>query len=332
MEVADKKNIDISKALHWCRNNTNLIILLVMVLIGALTSEAFFTWSNLMNLFRRVAINGIMAIGFTITLLIGGFDLSIGATLSMGAVFAIGISNTLSDGGLDPNASYMIGMCVALLAGTLMGLFNGLMMKITRGGSGEAFLITMATSFIGTAIALTYCKGLDLYARNTPAWYRNIGMGEIAGFPTAALIWIILLIIFQVIIKKTQLGRKMLLCGANRSSAFLAGVDIGKLKLFGFAIAGLFAAFAGIMLTARTTAGGPNSGAGGDFDATIASIIGGNSLIGGHGGMTQVFIGTLIYGLITNILNLLGVESAVQYIFKGAILLLAICLDHIKER
>lgn len=309
---------------NWIKNNINLVILILMIIIGALMNESFFTVSNLMNLLRRVAINGIMAIGFTMTLLIGGFDLSIGSTLSMAAVFAVGISNT--------TGNYLIGIAVALLSGILMGFFNGLMMKITRGASGEAFLITMATSFIGTAIALTYCNGLDLYANKPPKWYRAIGMGEIAGFPVAALIWIILMVIFQIIIKKTKLGRRMLLCGANRSSAFLAGVDIGKLKIFGFTIAGLLAAVSGIILTARTTAGGPNSGAGGDFDAAIASIIGGNSLIGGHGGMVQVLIGTLIYGLITNILNLNGVESAVQYIVKGAVLLLAICLDNLKER
>lgn len=322
--MENKKSISMKSILKWCQNNINLVILILMIIVGAVMSDAFLSMSNLTNLFRRVAINGIMAIGFTMTLLIGGFDLSIGSTLSMGAVFAIGISNT--------TGSYVAGIAVALLSGILMGFLNGCMMRLTRGGSGEAFLITMATSFIGTAIALTYCKGLDLYAKNPPQWYRNIGMGELLGFPVAALIWIILMVIFQVIIKKTKLGRRMLLCGANPSSAFLVGVDVGKLKILGFTIAGLLAAVSGIILTARTTAGGPNSGAGGDFDAAIASIIGGNSLIGGHGGMVQVFIGTLIYGLITNILNLRGVESAVQYIVKGAVLLLAICLDNLKER
>ena len=195
--MENKKSISMKSILKWCQNNINLVILILMIIVGAVMSDAFLSMSNLTNLFRRVAINGIMAIGFTMTLLIGGFDLSIGSTLSMGAVFAIGISNT--------TGSYVAGIAVALLSGILMGFLNGCMMRLTRGGSGEAFLITMATSFIGTAIALTYCKGLDLYAKNPPQWYRNIGMGELLGFPVAALIWIILMVVFQVIIKKTKL-------------------------------------------------------------------------------------------------------------------------------
>ena len=99
-----------------------------------------------------------------------------------------------------------------------------------------------------------------------------------------------------------------------------------------FAIAGLMSAFAAVIMASRTTGASPNSGAGGDFDAAIASIIGGNSLVGGKGGMVQVLIGAIIYGLITNILNLMGVASVVQYIVKGGVLLLAICLDNLKKR
>jgi ribose/xylose/arabinose/galactoside ABC-type transport system permease subunit len=104
------------------------------------------------------------------------------------------------------------------------------------------------------------------------------------------------------------------------------------MKLIGFTIAGLMAAVAAIIMTSRTTAASPYSGNGADFDAAIASIVGGNSLVGGKGGMVQVLIGVMIYGLITNILNLTGVDSVVQYIVKGAVLLLAICLDKLKRR
>lgn len=312
-----------NRAGGWARDNTNLLLLIALVIAGALLSENFFSWTNLMNLMRRVSVNGVMAIGFTMTLLVGGFDLSIGATLSMCAVLCVGIEKS--------SGSAALGMAVAIGAGLAMGALNGGLMMLTRGGSGEAFLITLATGMVGTAIALTYCSGLDIYGVNA-AWYKAVGQGNVATFPIAAIIWIVLMVIMQVIIKKTRFGRNMLLSGANKKSAFLVGIDVNAMKFTGFALAGVMAAVAAIIMTARTTAASPYSGNGADFDAAIASIVGGNSLVGGKGGMVQVLIGVMIYGLITNILNLTGVDSVVQYIVKGAILLLAICLDKLNRR
>ena len=321
--MSDAKQSKWARIGGWSRDNTNLLLLIALIIAGALLSENFFSWTNLMNLMRRISVNGVMAIGFTMTLLVGGFDLSIGATLSMCAVLCVGIEKT--------SGSAALGMTVAICAGLAMGALNGILMMITRGGSGEAFLITLATGMVGTAIALTYCSGLDIYGVNAD-WYKAIGQGNVATFPIAAIIWIVLMVIMQVIIKKTQFGRRMILSGANKTSAYLVGIDVNGMKLFGFTMAGLMAALAAIIMTSRTTAASPYSGNGADFDAAIASIVGGNSLVGGKGGMVQVLIGVMIYGLITNILNLTGVDSVVQYIVKGLILLLAICLDKLNRR
>jgi ribose transport system permease protein len=321
--MSDAKESKWARIGGWSRDHTNLLLLITLIIAGALLSENFFSWTNLMNLMRRISVNGVMAIGFTMTLLVGGFDLSIGATLSMCAVLCVGIEKT--------SGSAALGMTVAICAGLAMGAFNGILMMITRGGSGEAFLITLATGMVGTAIALTYCSGLDIYGVNAD-WYKAIGQGNVATFPIAAIIWIVLMVIMQVIIKKTQFGRRMILSGANKKSAYLVGIDVNGMKLFGFTMAGLMAALAAIIMTSRTTAASPYSGNGADFDAAIASIVGGNSLVGGKGGMVQVLIGVMIYGLITNILNLTGIDSVVQYIVKGLILLLAICLDKLNRR
>jgi ribose/xylose/arabinose/galactoside ABC-type transport system permease subunit len=311
------------KMLSWFRDNTNLLILLVMIAAGSVMTEHFFTLDNIMNLFSRVSINGIMAIGFTLTFLVGGFDLSIGSTLSLAAVLCIGIEKKT---GLPA-----IGFLAALAAGAGMGLLNGILMKITRGEAGEAFLITLGTSLVGTSLALTYCNGLDIYG-TAASWYKLLGQGRIGRLPVATCCWFVIMIIVQIVIKRTVAGRHMLLTGANKHAAFLSGVNVGRIKIIAFTLAGILAAVAAIIMAARTTAASPRSGSGADFDAAIATIIGGNSLIDGKGGMIQVFIGVLIYGLITNILNLMGVESHVQYIVKGAILLFAICLDKLKKR
>ena len=312
----------------WVTDNINLVFLIVMVLVGCLASENFFRWDNLMNLFRRITVNGIMAVGFTMTLLVGGFDLSIGSIMSLCAVLLIGVGNTTQN--------FPLALLVCVAAGLAMGLVNGLLMKLTRGGSGEAFLITLATGMVAASLAKHYCNGSELYYKFRSGVgagvFEKIGQGSVLTIPICSLIWIAIMILFQIIIKKTQLGRNVLLTGANKNSAYLSGVNVGALKVMAFAIAGLMSAFAAVIMASRTTGASPNSGAGGDFDAAIASIIGGNSLVGGKGGMVQVLIGAIIYGLITNILNLMGVASVVQYIVKGGVLLLAICLDNLKKR
>jgi ribose/xylose/arabinose/galactoside ABC-type transport system permease subunit len=310
--------------LFWCRDNTNLLFLFVMVIIGSAVTEHFFTLANLINLFNRISINGIMAVGFTLTFLVGGFDLSIGSTLSLAAVLCIGMEKK--------TGVPLFGFLTAILAGAGMGLFNGILLRLTRGESGEAFLITLGTSLVGTSLALTYCSGLDVYGPGAP-WYKIIGQGRIGGLlPAATFIWFIIMILVQIIIKRTMVGKHMLLTGANKHAAFLSGINVGRMKMLAFTCAGILASIAAIVMVARTTAASPRSGTGADFDAAVATIIGGNSIIDGKGGMVQVFIGVLIYGLITNILNLLTVESHVQYIVKGAVLLLVICLDKLKER
>lgn len=307
----------------WARNNTNLILLLAMILIGAFSSSAFFTADNIMNVLRRITVNGIMAVGFTMTLLVNGFDLSIGHTLSLAAVLCVGIEKATGSAGL--------GVTAAMGAGLAMGLINGLLMKLTRGGSGEAFLITLATGLVANALATWYCNGSEIYGVEAE-WYQAIGQGSFLGVPICVIIWVALMVLMQILIKKTNFGKRVLFTGANKKTAYLSGIDVGLMKVIAFTIAGVCAAIAAIVMSSRTTGASPNSGANGDFDAAIASIVGGNALYGGHGGMVQVFIGTVIYGLITNILNLLNVASSVQFIFKGAILLLAICLDSIKRR
>ena len=140
------------------------------------------------------------------------------------------------------------------------------------------------------------------------------------------------MVILQIIIKKTTFGRKMLLTGANKNSAFLAGVNVGRIKVIAYAIAGLCCGLAAIIYSARFNSASDGAGVGGDFNGAVISIIGGNALYGGHGGMVQVFIGAVTFGLITNILQLLSVSTAVGYIVQGAVLLLAINLDRLKKR
>ena len=312
---------------EWVRNNTNILLMFALIIVGAVTSENFFSGHNLANVLRQITVNGMLAVACTMTLLVNGFDLSIGHCMALCAVLCIGVEKNTGSGAA--------GIAIALCAGCVMGLFNGLMMKLTRGGSGEGFMITLATGMMAQALAKWYSQGSEIIRLQIPEaqdWFRVLGQGDLKGFPVCAIIWIVVMVILQILIKKTTFGRKMLLTGANKHSAFLAGINAGRIKVIAYTIAGFCCGIAAVIYAARFNSASDGAGVGGDFNGAVCSIIGGNALYGGHGGMVQVFIGTVTFGLITNILQLLGVSTAVQYIVQGAILLLAINLDNLKKR
>ena len=312
---------------EWVKNNTNILLMFALIIVGALTSESFFSGHNLANVLRQITVNGMLAVACTMTLLVNGFDLSIGHCMALCAVLCIGVEKN--------TGSAVNGIIAALCAGLAMGLFNGFLMKLTRGGSGEGFMITLATGMMAQALAKWYSAGSEIIRIQLPEnqdWFRFLGQGDLSGFPVCALIWIVVMAVLQVVIKKTTFGRKMLLTGANKHAAFLAGINAGRVKVIAYAVAGFCCGIAAIIYAARFTSASDGAGVGGDFNGAVCSIIGGNALYGGHGGMIQVFIGTVTFGLITNILQLLGVDTAVQYIVQGAVLLLAINLDHLKKR
>ena len=311
----------------WIKNNTNILLMFVLIIVGAIVSENFFKASNLFNVLRQITVNGMLAVACTMTLLVNGFDLSIGHNMALCAVLCIGFEK--SYGGVAA-------IIVALAAGATMGLVNGLLVKLTRGESSEGFMITLASGMMAQALAKWYCGGSEIIRPQIPEsqdWFRVLGQGNtIGGFPVCALIWIAVMVILQIIVKKTTFGRKMLLSGANKKSAYLAGINVGAIKVIAYTVAGLCCGIAAIIYAARFNSANDGSGVGGDFNGAVISIIGGNALYGGHGGMVQVFIGAVTFGLITNILQLMGISSAVQFIVQGAILLLAINLDRLKKR
>ncbi len=312
----------------WIKNNTNILLMFLLIIVGAIASENFFSTGNLFNVLRQVTINGMLAVACTMTLLVNGFDLSIGHVMALSAVLCIGFEKSTGSG--------VIAIIVACAAGAAMGLLNGFLMKLTRGGSGEGFMITLATGMMAQALAKWYCNGSEIIRVQIPEeldWFRVLGQGNtIGGFPVCALIWISIMLILQIIIKKTTFGRRMLLTGANKKSAYLAGINVGRIKVIAYTIAGLCCGIAAVIYSARFNSASDGAGVGGDFNGAVCSIIGGNALYGGHGGMVQVFIGAVTFGLITNILQLLSVSTAVQYIVQGAVLLLAINLDRLKKR
>lgn len=233
MNQTVEKRLDGASVGDWIRNNTNLLLMFALIIVGALTSDNFFSMDNILNVLRRITVNGMLAVACTMTLLVGGFDLSIGHVMALSAVLCIGFEKSTGSGA--------VGIVVALAAGLVLGLINGLLMKLTRGGSGEGFMITLATGMMAQALAKWYCAGSEIIRIDLPAeidWFKQLGQGNLLGFPICTLIWIAVMVILQIVIKKTTFGRQMLLTGANKKSAFLAGINVNRVKVIAYTVAG----------------------------------------------------------------------------------------------
>lgn len=303
--------------------NLNWVILILLILFGILFSDNFSTWNNVSNVLKQVSINGVLAAGFTIVILADGFDLSIGTIISICAVVAVGTLNATK------NTFMAVGVSLAI--GLAFGIFNGILIRIIKGNNSDSFLTTLGTMLLAQSCAYTYSGGFNIYCDNSVESYRFIGKGMFFGIPVLVLIMFTVMVVFEFILKKTTLGRKIKLSGSNRVAVFMSGLNAHNIKIFSFAVTGLCAGIAAIMLTARTGVASPSTGYGYEVDAATAAIIGGNREGGMRGSILKTLTGVLILGLITNIMNLMNINTVIQTISKGIILLIALYTNRMKK-
>lgn len=282
----------------------------------------FLSAGNLTDMLRVVAPVGIMALAMTFVILTAGIDLSVGSTVALsGVVVAMLLRNW--DPGLSPAMHMAAAMGVAVASGTLVGALNG---GLVASMGIQPFIITLA-SMIGI-------RGFSLWlSRN-----ERIGLGvgrDVAGtfgavFSDKALMiasFAVLAAIFAVVLHKTVFGRYVRATGDNALAARYAGLPVKRVQLAVYTLSGFAAAVAGVLLAARTTTGDPNAGIAVELDVIAVVVIGGTSLAGGKGGIGGTVVGTLIVGILTNILGLKNVDSNAQLMIKAAIIVCAVALQ-----
>lgn len=315
-----KLNINNINRLKISKEHGIYIALVFLVIVCSIISPMFLTQSNIVNIFRQISINGIIAIGMTFVMIGGGFDLSVGSTLSLAGALVIG---------LQAINSVPVAIFAALMVGLVAGLINGTIMAIINGDNGDAFMITFGMQSFLAALALLYTGGVTLRGSSS-ASFNFIGKGSFLSIPMPVLIFLIIAGISHFVLSKTRFGRGIYLLGGNYEAGRLSGINVKVLKASTYVIAGLTASIAAMIINARTMGASPIQGVGYEFDAITAVIIGGTSLSGGEGSILKTFIGVLILGIISNILNLLGFSVHDQYIVKGSIILIAVWLDRKK--
>lgn len=292
-----------------------ILILLLAVLLLSVVSDAFMTFTNIMNVFRQVSIIGILAVGMTFIILTAGIDLSIGSLMAVSAVIAASIVQA------DPGL-----VAVAVAAGMLAsGLLGGVSGAMSAKLNVAPFVATLAMMTIARGVALLYTNGRPITIDSAP--FRYLGQGYVGPVPVPVIIFILITIIMAVVLYKTKFGRYVFAIGGNEQAAKISGVRVAKVKIWVYVINGFLAGLAGILLASRISSGQPNSGMGYELDAIAAVVIGGTSLFGGKGTLMGTVVGVLIIGVINNGLNLLDVSSYWQQIIKGLIIAGAVILD-----
>jgi ribose/xylose/arabinose/galactoside ABC-type transport system permease subunit len=281
-------------------------------------SPYFLSQRNLLNVARQSSMNAIIAAGMTIVIISAGIDLSVGSLLAFSScVMAIPLK-----------AGWPLGTCliIGLGVGALTGLVNGVL--ITRGRL-PPFIATLGMMSIarGGALVLLIGQPIAGFEEN----FRWIGEGYVGPLPLPVVIAILVYIVLHTVMTQTRFGRYTYSIGGNEEAARLSGVNIALHKNAIYAISGLCAAIAGIILTARLGSAQPIAGVGYELDAIAAAVIGGTSLAGGRGTLIGTVIGALIMGVLRNGLNLLDVNPFWQQVVIGAVILAAVLADEARK-
>lgn len=303
----------------------SLLALVVMVVALSLASDQFLTVPNLRNILLQISVNLCLSIGMTLIIITGGIDLSVGAILGLSGAVAAGLLKNglaLNFAGVQLQFTPFGAILAGIFIGLALGWFNGL--AITR-FKLPPFVATLGMLSIGRGLTMLWTNGFPITALGPT--FGFIGAGFWLGVPTAIWISAALVALFYFISVRTTLGRYIYAVGGSEKAAAFAGLNVNRIKLWVYALAGGLAAVGGLILTARLDAADPKAGLGYELDSIAAVVIGGTSLSGGRGSIFGTVLGCLIIGVLNNGLVLLEVSPFWQQVIKGAVILLAVAVD-----
>ncbi len=328
--------IEQNRRLYWLRIAGAAAFVIVLVAIVDVASHgSFLQPSNIVRVLRQITYNCVLGVGQTFVIITGGIDLSVGSLVALTGVVAALFANAVHLSGFPLIAATLI---VAVLVGAVAGWFNALpVVKLNL----PPFITTLAMleMALGASFILAHGRPVALHSAD----FQNTGIGSFLGGVTAALhlpnipvpvIWMLVVIVgASVLLTRTRFGRYVFAIGGNEEAARLAGINVGRVKTAVYVISGACAAIVGFLYMALFSSGSPQTGTGDELLESIAAVVvGGTSLTGGRGGVVGTFFGALLIGVLYNAMNLLNVDSYLQKVLLGAVILLAVALDELRKR
>ena len=293
------------------------ILLLLLMLVFSLLSDRFLTPLNLTNILVQNVHIAICATGVFMIMVSGGCDLSIGYQMSVAAVL---VAKLLSSGAMGVVPAILLGIliCVAL------GCFNGVMSIALN---SQPMIVTLGTMAIFQGISYLI-SGSKTY-HNLPRSFMYLGQGKIFGkIPLNAVIALVIIVIVGIILSRTHIGRKIYAVGDNPEAAKLAGLNVSKIKILVFTCAGILVGISAILLAARSGSADSSTGTGIEFTGIIACVLSGVALKGGEGTLWKAIVAVFVLGVLSNGMQLINLGTYPQYIAKGIIMLVSLCLSN----
>ncbi|MEV7426540.1 substrate-binding domain-containing protein [Streptomyces sp. NPDC091212] len=300
-------------------DNGALSALVVLVVAMSLLSGDFLTTQNLLNVGVQAAVTAILAFGVTFVIVTAGIDLSVGSVAALSAT-------VLAWSATSAGVPVWLAVILAVATGIACGFVNGALVSY---GKLPPFIATLAMLSVGRGLSLVISQGSPIAF---PSSVSRLGDTLGGWLPVPVLVMIVMGLVTAVVLGRTYLGRSMYAIGGNEEAARLSGLRVKRQKVAVYALSGLFAAVAGIVLASRLASAQPQAAQGYELDAIAAVVIGGASLSGGVGKASGTLIGALILAVLRNGLNLLSVSAFWQQVVIGVVIALAVLLDTVRRR
>lgn len=289
-------------------------VVVILVVLFGMFNPVFISVSNLINVIDQIAIIGIIALGMTIVIIIGGIDLSVGSIVAFAGIV---LAKCLVAG-----LSLPLSIFLCLLTGIGLGFINGFFIAY---GKVPAFIATLGLMSVARGSALYLTDGRSV--SGIPEGLSSFVTNQILGFSAPTIIFTLLSIVFWLVLKYTYWGKYIYAIGGNEKAAWLSGIKVRKYKLLVYSLSGLASAIACIMLVGKLNSAQPQAGNMYELNAIAAVVIGGASLSGGKGEIWSTFLGVLILGILQNGFSILNIPSYYQLILVGLVIIFAVIID-----
>lgn len=304
-----------SKLLQFINEQKIFILIFLFGLFMTFRSPFFFSYFNIVNIFSAMSIDGVIVIGMAFLIILGEIDLSVGSVMAFSGVLAV----------ILQRYGVAVGIISGILGGTIVGLINGLLVTKLRLSSIPVTL-GMMVMVNGIVFALTKSQTV----KGTNPDFMKIAQPLFANIPGYVIIFLALLIIFQLILRKTILGRNIYAVGGNFTASRFFGIKVNNIRIFGFVLTGFMAGVAGIFVAAKINVASGRIGANTAIIVITSVLLGGVSLAGGEGSVVKAFQGIFLIALLNNSLVLLQISPFIQDMIRGAILIIILIIDALR--
>jgi len=310
----------LSKLFDIIRKGSVFFILLVIIALLSTFSEQFLSVNNLFTVGLQTSMIALVGIGMTFAIITAGIDLSVGSIAALCGTLAAGLA-------IRNHLGSYPAIAISLGVGAFLGMVNG---ALIVWGRIPPFVATLALMAAARGLTLVYTQGRPIAGLDDKFIFW--GTGEVFGIPSPVILLALVALIAHFVLSRTVFGLHVYAVGGGEETPRLAGVPTRRVKFLVYAISGLCAGLAGVVLTARLWSAQPNSGILLELDAIAAAVLGGTSLAGGSGTIGGTVAGAFIIGALSNGLNLLEVPSFNQQVVKGLVFILAVLLDYLLKR